>query len=162
MDMNYDNSNVRLQNRLLPQERAEELLEKGGYGFMAMQDIDGGGYGLPLSFVREDNHIYFHCAREGKKLQVLAKNPKVTFTVVGKTEVSQRMFTAGYESVMVHGTVTVNLDEEETLHALLLMVDKFTPDNKPIGKVYAEKSLFRVKVMRLDMESVSGKCRVLK
>ncbi len=48
--------------------------------------------------------IYFHCAPEGHKLENLSGNNKVSFCVVGKTQVLPDKFATNYESVIVFGT----------------------------------------------------------
>ena len=45
--MQYDNSQVRRQDRLLAEARAREILEHGEYGFLALGDTMG-GYGIPV------------------------------------------------------------------------------------------------------------------
>ena len=47
---------------------------------------DDYGYGVPLSYVFQDNSIYLHCALEGKKLTYLRRHNKVSFCVVGEAE----------------------------------------------------------------------------
>jgi nitroimidazol reductase NimA-like FMN-containing flavoprotein (pyridoxamine 5'-phosphate oxidase superfamily) len=71
-------------------------------------------------------------------------------------------FTTAYESVLVNGTVALDLSDSEKLHALELILDKYSPDDKAVGMKYAEKSFQRTCVMRLDIASVSGKCKVTK
>lgn len=61
----YDNSPVRRQDRLLEGTRALELLHGGEYGFLALGG--GGGYGVPVNYAAEDDRIYIHCAPQGEK-----------------------------------------------------------------------------------------------
>lgn len=150
---------VRRQDRLLEQEQISFLLGNAEYGFLSMIGTNGFGYGIPLNFVREDEHIYFHCAPEGYKLDCLKGNPNVSFCVVGQSEVIPGKFTTAYESVVAFGKACFNLPEEERKHALRLLVKKYSPDFEEAGEKAIEKSLNRTQIIRLDIEHVTGKCK---
>lgn len=160
--MKYNNESVRRQDRLLSEEEAIRLLQQGEYGFLAMVSEKQSGYGIPLNYVLYQDRIYFHCAPEGEKLKILAANNKVSFCVVGKTQVISDKFTTAYESVQVKGTVTFHLPDEEKKQALELIVDKYSPNDKGIGLTYIKKSLHRTEVIRLDIQSISGKGKAIK
>lgn len=160
--MNYNNDSVRRQDRLLSEVEAVALLRVGEFGVLSMVSEQSGGYGIPLSFAFDGEVIYFHCAPEGEKLKALAANNRVSFCVIGKTRVIPDQFTTAYESVLVNGTVALDLSDSEKLHALELILDKYSPDDKAVGMKYAEKSFQRTCVIRLDIASFSGKCKVTK
>ena len=86
---------IRRKDRILDNELAIRLLEEAEYGFLAMSGINGYGYGIPINYVKEGDSIYFHCAPEGDKLECLRENPKVSFTVVGATQIVPGKFTTG-------------------------------------------------------------------
>lgn len=94
---------IRRKDRILEKEAALELLEKGEYGFLARAGADGYGYGIPLSYVKEADHLYFHCAPEGYKLECLRACPDVGFCVVGKTCGVPGQVATAYESVPAFG-----------------------------------------------------------
>lgn len=150
---------VRRKDRILESESAIRLFECGEYGFLAMSGTDGYAYGIPINFVKEGNSIYFHCAQEGYKLECLRQNPKMSFTVVGNTQVMPGKFSTGYESVIAFGRMSLDLPEGERRHALRLLIDKYSPDFKEIGEKYIEKSFHRTNILRLDIEHISGKCK---
>ena len=161
-----NNEGVRRQDRLLDESGSIELLRTGEYGVLSMVesvDKEIGGYGIPLNYVWDGNHsIYFHCAPEGYKLDCLKENPKVSFSVIGHTKVISHKFTTAYESIVVRGIVFMELTEKECMKALLLILDKYSPNNKEIGMKYAEKSLHRTNIIRLDIIEVSRKTKRIK
>lgn len=161
-----NNEGVRRQDRLLDESGSIELLRTGEYGVLSMVesvDKEIGGYGIPLNYVWDGNHsIYFHCAPEGYKLDCLKENPKVSFSVIGHTKVISHKFTTDYESIVVRGIVFMELTEKECMKALLLILDKYSPNNKEIGMKYAEKSFHRTNIIRLDIIEVSGKTKRIK
>lgn len=157
--MNYDNSKVRRQDRLLSAERALELLQSAEYGILSMVSQTGGGYGIPLNFVLLGDALYFHCAPEGEKLRALHNNDNVSFVVVGRTRPIPNKFTTLYESVIAQGTIRLGLSDEERMHALHLLLEKYSPNDQTVGRKYAEKSFHRTEVMRMDIQTVSGKSK---
>ena len=159
--MKYTNETVRRQDRTLDEERALEILEKGEYGVLSMKSEDGeSAYGIPLSYVWDRQHsLYVHCAPEGRKLACIDACPKVSFCVVGRTNVIAEKFTTGYESIVLRCTAVHQLPEAERREALALFVHKYCPGHEELGKVYAEKSFHRTEILRLDIETLSGKTK---
>jgi len=157
--MEYNNQSVRRQDRLLDESQAIELLKNGEYGILSMVSEGDAGYGLPISYVVEEDKIYFHCAPEGEKLRALRKNNRASLCVVGKTKVISNQFTTAYESVIAKGNITVGLSDEEKMHALELILDKYSPNDKVVGLKYAQKSFARMEILRMDIVSVTGKCK---
>lgn len=159
-EMKYDNTGVRRQDRLLDEDRARELLATAEYGVLSMADEGGEPYGIPVNFVWDGaGSVYVHCAPEGRKLRLLAKNPKVSFCVVGRVCLQPSRFTTGYESVVLTGSAVTGLLPDERHHALELLLRKLSPHDLEVGLRYAEKSFHRTEVIRLDFTSFSGKCK---
>jgi nitroimidazol reductase NimA-like FMN-containing flavoprotein (pyridoxamine 5'-phosphate oxidase superfamily) len=161
--MKYNNNNVRRRERLLEEPDAIELLRTGEYGVLSMvenRDNYLSGYGLPINYVWDGEHsIYFHCTPEGHKLKCLSANAKVSFCVVGRTNVISHKFTTAYESIILRGTVYMDLPDAERLSALHLLLGKYSPEDIETGKKYTEKSFHRTQIIRLDVEEFSGKTK---
>ncbi len=150
---------VRRQDRLWSETAARELLNSGEFGTLSMYGTNGYGYGIPISYVTENDSIYFHCAPEGYKLDCLRANNRVCFTVVGHTHVIIGGFTTEYECVMVFGKINTNLSPEEKQHALELLSAKYNPGYEQQTARYIAKSFHRTFVLRLDIEHLSGKTK---
>ena len=43
--------------------------------------------------------------------------------------------------------------------ALELLLDKFSPNDKAVGLKYAEKSFYRTEILKLHIQSISGKAK---
>ena len=152
--MNYDNSTVRRQDRLLSEERAAAILRDGEYGFLALGGE--GGYGIPVNFAAEADHIYIHCAPEGEKLRRISSDHRARSSVVGHTAPKPQQFTTEYESVMLFGRISMVADDTERMHALSLIISKYSSEYNEAGLKYAETSFHRTAVLRLDLERASG------
>ena len=150
---------IRLKDRLLDNEQMLQLLKTGEYGFLAICGINGYGYGIPVNYVLEGNAIYFHCAVEGFKLESIRQNNRVSFCVVGRTQLLPRQFSTAYESAIVFGRMVYDLPEEERHKALNLLVAKYSPDFADVSEMYISKSFHRTGILRLNIEHISGKSR---
>jgi len=158
--MRYDNSNVRRQDRLLEEKRAIELLRTSEYGTLSLIDEYGLPYGIPVNYVWDGkDSLYIHCAPEGRKLRALALHPDVSFSIVGRVNLLPSQFTTEYESIILKGSARTGLPEEERMHALVLLVEKLSPNDIEIGKKYAQKSFFRTEIIRMDVTEFSGKTK---
>lgn len=161
--MEYNNNEIRRQDRLLSNEEAMSLLRMGEYGVLSMVDNCNDketAYGVPVSFVwNGKDALYIHCAPEGRKLRCLDKNTNVSFCIVGKTKVIPDKFTTAYQSIVLECQAEMGLAEEERKKALLLILEKYSPDYVEIGKKYAERSFGRTNVIKLNIMRWSGKCK---
>lgn len=162
----YDNSSVRRQERLLDEEAAIELIRTGEFGVLSLienQNGEAAAYGIPLNYVWDgDRYIYFHCAPNGHKLTCIEQNQRASLCVVGHTKVISNEFSTAYESVILRGKIEKGLSPTERMRALELILDKYSPEDKVIGMKYAEKSFPRTEILRLCIESVSGKTKKIK
>ncbi len=155
--MIYDNTRVRRQDRLLEESAARELLERGEYGILSMVDAAGGGYGVPISYVWDgEGAVYIHCACEGHKLRSMEADPRVTLTVVGRTQPCPERLTTGYESIILRGRIGQCTDPAERMHALELLCRKYAPEHKQWRRA-AEASAARTAILRMEIATMSGK-----
>jgi nitroimidazol reductase NimA-like FMN-containing flavoprotein (pyridoxamine 5'-phosphate oxidase superfamily)/GNAT superfamily N-acetyltransferase len=150
---------VRRQDRILENNTALRLLEKGEYGFLAMSAVNGYGYGIPLNYALSGESIYFHCAPAGFKLENIRQNNRVSFCVAGRVQVLPEQFSTAYESVIVFGRITCGLPESERHKALDMLVAKYCPGHIDLSGDYINKSFHRTNILRLDIEHVSGKSK---
>jgi len=149
---------MRRKDREITTEEAVSLLTQGEYGILSTTGNDGQPYGVPLSYIYKNNFIYFHCALVGHKLDNIKDNSKVSFCVIGKTNILPAEFGTEYESVIVFGAASeVHGTEWET--ALLWILEKYSPEHIEEGKNYIKQKSKATKVIRIEIEHISGKAR---
>ena len=79
-------------------------------------------YVVPVSFgaelIDEKVIVYFHCAREGMKLELLKKDPRICLEgdIFIRTETTNHGITTRYESVIGFGECRIVEDEQEIKH----------------------------------------------
>jgi nitroimidazol reductase NimA-like FMN-containing flavoprotein (pyridoxamine 5'-phosphate oxidase superfamily) len=149
---------MRRKDRQITQQESIEIVQKGEYGILSMCTPTNEGYGVPLNYVFYGNNIYFHCAKEGSKLDYLRNNPKVSFCVVGETKVLPSQFGTLYESVIVSG-ISSEVEGTEKLEALKQLIEKYSGEYIWEGKEYIDKLYGKVNVIKLTVKSISGKAR---
>ena len=115
---------MRRADRAISDSEAKSILEKGEFGILSTVSSEGQPYGVPMSHCYTGNVIYFHCALEGHKLDNLSNNSRVSFCVVGKTEVLPESFATRYESASVFGK-EFELTGDEKHKGLLEIVKKY-------------------------------------
>lgn len=148
---------MRRSDRQLSEEEAYALLEAGEYGVLSTADAQNDPYGVPLSYALLNGKIVFHCAAGvGHKLANLAQNPRVCFTVVGKTTVLPEKFSTAYESVIVFGTAAPAEDPAAALGAL---ARKYAPAYLEKSEAYIASSLKETGVYAVTVEKITGKAR---
>ena len=106
----------------------------------------------------EENHcIYFHCAKEGKKLDYLGANPLVWGQALVDHGYHQGECSHLYASVHFSGRVTLLNDPEEKWHALALMTRQLDGDPEKLIAGRSRESLINTVVGRIDIEHMTGK-----
>lgn len=142
-----------------------DLIDKATNGVMAVSTGEETPYCLPLSFVRIEKALYFHCAQEGRKVDLLRANPKVCVTFIGYDnptyQVEANNYTTLFASVIVTGTAHEVTEAGEKIEALRALCEKLLPqamtgDNFDRA---IQTSLPVTAVWRIDLEDISGKAR---
>ncbi|HBF39286.1 MAG TPA: hypothetical protein DDW50_18445 [Firmicutes bacterium] len=77
---------------------------------------------------------------------------------MGASQVLPGEFSTQYSSVIVFGQAH-EADEAEKVNALLSLLDKYSPAFKEAGEVNIEKAKQRTKVIRIDIDHLTGKSR---
>lgn len=147
---------MRRKDKEIKYDDAIKLLITCEYGVLSTTDKDGQPYGVPLNYVYKDNHIYFHSALTGHKIENIQNNPNVSFCAVGNTNIMPSQFSTEYESVVVFGKAS-EVQGPERYNALLWLLKKYSPQFIEEGKNYIEKYEKVTKVMKISIIRISGK-----
>ncbi|MDR1147888.1 MAG: pyridoxamine 5'-phosphate oxidase family protein [Spirochaetaceae bacterium] len=149
---------MRRVDRLMKEEDAFALLEKGEYGILATVDREGWPYGTPVNYVVADKHIYFHgTASGGSKYDNIMRDGRVCFTVVGKTEVTPEKFGTLFESVIAFGEASLVSDEEERLAVFREFLKKYSSEFLTEGEKYIKAMGPKAMIVKIAIKSLTGK-----
>ena len=139
-----------------PEEEAKDILKKATNGILCLVDNDDRPYGVPMSFIyHEDGAIYFHCALKGRKIECIKNNPNACFTIIDQDEIHPEEFTTYFRSVIVEGIVRIIDDRNEMIEALRLLSIKYSPGIECEPEI--EKGINRVLILKLEIDSITGK-----
>jgi len=94
----------------------EDVLKRAEVGRVALSD-GSSPYIVPMNFIYHDGKIAFHCLWEGKKLDLIAKNPTCCFEVdefMGNvTDQNESRYHLDYDSVLAFGKARIERNEDE-------------------------------------------------
>ncbi|MCL2007571.1 MAG: pyridoxamine 5'-phosphate oxidase family protein [Treponema sp.] len=150
---------MRRKDREIPRDEALAVVDKCAFSIMATINPDGSPYCIPLSIARDGDHLYFHCAYEGHKVDNLNHSNRVCISCVGEVKPYPGDFSLFYESAVINGTATEVTDREEKLRALRLISERFTPDHMSAFDEYVGGMIEKTMVYRVHIDEISGKAR---
>ncbi len=148
---------MRRKDREMDKDFALAVVDKCEYAALALFAADGFPYCLPITIARDGDHIYFHSAKEGKKIEALHQDPHVCLACVGDTQRLEHKFTTEFESAIVFGLAAEVTEKEEKLLALRLLCQRHNPDNMSKFAEAARKGLPRTAIWRITIQEITGK-----
>ena len=146
---------MRRKDRERDREFALAVIDQCEYGTVAIQGEEP--YCLPLSLVRVGEELYFHCALEGKKIDLLRENSAVWVSFVGSNAAAEDDFTTYFRSAMVRGTARQVTDPEEKAAALNALCQKLTPNHMPAFDREVARSLAVTGIWKIRMDEITAK-----
>lgn len=149
---------MRRKDREMSKDFALEVADKCEYAVLSMTDArNNAPYCVPISIVRVQQTVYFHCAKEGEKIDCLRANPQVCLACVGDTHRMPNIFTTEFESAILRGTASEVTDAQEKITALKYLCERHTPTNMANFDSEVASSLDRTAVWKIEIESITGK-----
>lgn len=146
----------------LPMDKTEAIFRTATSGVLALHGDDGYPYAVPLSYVYEDGHFYFHGATEGHKIDAIRRCEKASFCVVAADDVVGQELTTHYVSAMAFGRVRIVEDAQEKRAAVTALARRYAPAHVEKGLREMEESWNRLCIFVLEAEHMTGKqCREL-
>lgn len=149
---------MRRNRQLMPLDEAKQLLLDNSTGTLALLGDGGYPYSLPVNYFFDgENKIYFHCARQGHKLDAIRNEEKVSMSVIARDEILQEKLTTLFESVVVFGKAKVIEAQDEINRLGYMLAERICPDN--VEKIPAEISsdASRMYIVEITIEHMTGK-----
>lgn len=141
---------------------ALEVIDQCAYGTVAFTTDTAEPYCIPLSLVRIEDNLYFHCALKGTKMDLLRRDARVCISFVSHNLAAADQFTTYFKSAVVKGRAVEVTAQEEKIQALRALCQKLTPSNM-VGDNFERaisKSLGVTAVWRISMEEITGKEKI--
>lgn len=170
---------MRRKDRAMSEEFGLDVIDKSKYGVLSVVDDEKAPYSLPLSIVRDDNTLFFHSAKEGKKVELFKDDTPVSVVFVGETHIPEnfsktqleemakdeskaiqfisKVFTTEFESAVVVGKIKLVEDREQKIKALKLICEKYTPEKMDYFPIAIKAGLDKTNIYSIGIGEVTAK-----
>jgi nitroimidazol reductase NimA-like FMN-containing flavoprotein (pyridoxamine 5'-phosphate oxidase superfamily) len=147
----------RKEKEITDKSEIESIIRKSLVCRLGIVD-EGLPYIVPLCFGYDKGALFFHSAKEGRKIEILKKNNQVCFEFDITPEVQPGGRTAcawgmKYRSVIGFGKALFIKDPEERHKALDVIMRQYADGDFE----YSEKSFEKALVIKVEIESMTGK-----
>ena len=120
--------------------------------------LDNQPYLVPLSFGYDGNAVYFHTAREGKKIEYLSLNPRVCLAFESEVKLQTDLdlacnWTFHFKSAIAYGTAEELIDPISRANGIKHIMLHYSDRDWEIS----DKELSRTKLWRVKLDEITGK-----
>ncbi|NOX33686.1 MAG: pyridoxamine 5'-phosphate oxidase family protein [Deltaproteobacteria bacterium] len=148
---------MRIKEREIKDRKdVEKILRESRVCRLAMVDGDK-PYVVPLNFGYKDGFLFFHSAKEGRKIDLIKKNPNVCFEVDKLIRLKKAKcacdFGIEYKSVIGSGTAEFLDDLEEKIEGLNAIMSQYSGRQFE----YTNKMLEKTIVIKVTIDTMTGK-----
>jgi len=135
----------------------ETIIEGTYQGVLSMTTGDE-PYALPLNHALVDCRFYFHCANEGRKLDMIERNPRVTYVISKYYGDSAKLAKAmkchgNRESVVAHGRARIVSEDAELIAGMKTYMAFYGHGDYQHG----EDLLGRTKMIVVDIDGMTAR-----
>ncbi|MGN1318702.1 MAG: pyridoxamine 5'-phosphate oxidase family protein [Lachnospirales bacterium] len=148
---------MRRINQQISDEKCIEILKNEPRGFLAVLGDSGYPYSIPLNHYYEDGKLYFHCAKEGHKIDAIKNNNKVSYCVIDKGTEIEGKRGLDFNSVIVFGKMSILEDKNKIIEYVRKIGLKFFGLEPTYIENEIEKYKDKVNIIVLEIENMTGK-----
>ena len=147
---------MRRFKQLLPMEENERILNERQTGILGCIGDEGYPYTVPVNYVYSDGKIFFHCAKDGHKIDAITANDKVSLCIYDEGYREEGDWALNIKSVVIFGTMKIVEDMDKKLEICRGLASNF-----PAGDGYAEDEFRKlgkvVCCLQLTPDHMTGK-----
>jgi nitroimidazol reductase NimA-like FMN-containing flavoprotein (pyridoxamine 5'-phosphate oxidase superfamily) len=120
---------------------------------------DNKPYVVPMNYGYSNNKLYFHCAKEGKKIDYILANPNVCFEIEGEHQVVDGgdvacKWSMHFSSIIGFGKASIIEDYEAKIEGLNILMAQYSK-NKSFQ--YTDKQVEAVAIIVVNIEEMTCK-----
>ena len=130
------------------------LLVRGQEGVLGTISENGYPYTVVVNYVYYNNKVYFHCAKEGHKLDNILKNDKVSFTVYDHVEVIGEDLNTLYQSLTLFGRAKII---ETSYEILMALINKYSAIPKEKADMMIKNEIKITALVEIEIDHITGK-----
>jgi len=144
------------EKEITNQTDIEKIIKKSLVCRLALSD-NGQPYIVPLCFGYKNRILYFHGAGEGKKIDIIKKNPLVCFEFDINTEIIRAenacKWGMRYQSVIGFGKAFIVENFDKKQKALEIIMSQYTEQKFQFSVAVMQKTA----MIKVEIESMTGK-----
>ena len=142
----------------IPNEECIEILKNEPRGVLSVLGDNGYPYGVPMDhwYSEIDGKLYFHCAKDGHKLDAISKCDKVSYCVMDKGYQKEGEWALNIRCVILRGHIRRVDDEKLAIRIGTAITRKFTDDEEYLQHEL-EHALPRAQCLEFIPVHMSGK-----
>jgi uncharacterized protein len=150
----------RTDREIKDKEEINEILRTGKYATLSLSK-ENIPYVVTLTYGYDDksNTMFFHCAKDGKKIEFIKSNPVVCGTIIRDHGYIKGQCKHQYASIVFYGKIRILDSEEMKLNAFEVMLNQL--EDKPelmMPEIRNNPSkLSHIHVLSVAIESIRGK-----
>jgi len=148
---------MRRHRQQLSDEESIGILKKATSGTLALLGDGGYPYAVPISYVYDDDKLYFHSALSGHKVDAIRGCDKASFCVIDQDSVRPAEYTTYFRSVIAFGRIRIVEDESEKQAIARMLGNRYNPNQEEALQKELEHGLASMLAIRLDIEHLTGK-----
>lgn len=139
-------------------EKCIEMLKKEPRGVLSVLGDEDYPYGMPINFYydEQDGKIYFHCAKQGHKVDSLNKHDKVSFCIYDQGYQEEGQWPLHINSVIAFGRIKMVEDYEKTVEKSRMLGLKYYPTAESVEEEI-KRDVSRVQLLEMTIEHMTGK-----
>lgn len=147
----------RTEREIKNKKEIEDILNRASVCRLGLS-INDIPYIVPLNYGYKENSLFFHCAKEGKKIDILKQNNNICFEIDIDSDIKKAdspcKWSAHYKSIIGFGKAYLIEDREEKIKGLNVIMAHYSNNQR---FEYNEKSLNNVIVIKVIIEEITGK-----
>jgi uncharacterized protein len=147
----------RSDKEILDKELIDSILKKELVCRIAMND-DGNPYLVPMIFGYQDNCLFLHSAKEGRKIDILKKNNRICFEVESNVELvpaeSACNWSFKYYCIIGYGNASFIEDMAEKKELMNIIMEKGSGKN---SWDFPEAALEKTAIIKIEITAMTGK-----
>lgn len=146
----------RKDKEITDKKEIEKILKESQICHIAMVDKEK-PYIVPMNFGYENQTLFFHSALEGRKINLIKKNPNLCFEVDQVVQFKKAQLACDwsieYKSVIGEGRAQLLYDPEEKREGLDIIMAQYS------GRIfeYPSEMLEKTLVIKLEIDKMTGK-----
>ena len=147
---------LRKEQEISEKEEIEGIIQHAQVCRLALSENDH-PYIVPLCFGYSHNTFYFHCARKGRKINIIRDNPNTCIEIDVNTKIMEDekacQWGMKYKSIIAFGKAVIIDDLSEKEKALHIIMRQYSSDSFSLEKKFIDKCI----IIKVIVDKITGK-----